>query len=421
MKTSPQLKTPSQKLLIPFLVFITGLILTGFAWYEVTVMAYSEKERSFNDIIAKSDIYIRSGINGYTNILYGARGLFAASAEVDRREWNAYINSLSIKENFPGMQAISYVSLVPLEDKESFIKEVQDDASLRAEGYPDFNIRPEGDRKEYYVVTYIEPFEGNEAAFGFDLFSNPARRAALEEARDINSPIATAPIRLVQEKGEQAGFLIFLPVYKNGMPIETVEERQEALIGFISAVFRADDLFTSFLNTFPEFSNVHLEVVDLLAQKTREENFLIFNKYDEAYSDYKFTAQKNMSVGGREWMLSFYELPGLVKSAGTERYIPVAVILAGSLLSMLLFLILYLFSSTRQKAILIAKDITKENEATRRKIEERTAELERANNLMTGRESRIAELKEENERLRMGKGVKNKLKNNESDFYDSNI
>jgi CHASE1-domain containing sensor protein len=319
------------------------------------------------------------------------------------------------------MQALSYVSLVPLEDKEGFIKEVQDDASLRAEGYSDFNIKPEGDRKEYYVVTYIEPFEGNEAAFGFDLFSNPARKAALEEAGDANLPVATAPIRLVQEKGEQSGFLIFLPVYKNGMPIGTVEERQEALMGFISAVFRAEDLFTSFLNTFPEFSNVHLEVVDLLAQKTGEENFLIFNKHDEAYSDYKFTAQKSMSVGGREWILSFYELPGFVKSVGTERYIPVAVIFAGVLLSILLFLILYLFSSTRQKAILIARDITKENEEVRKKLEERALELKNANSLMTGRESRIIELKEENERLRKEQTKKNKSQNDDSNFYDSNI
>lgn len=74
---------------------------------------------------------------------------------------------------------------------------------------------------------------------GFDLGSNPARLAALEQAADTGRAVATEGIKLVQETGTQAGFLIFIPVYRQEMPLTTVEQRRMALQGFVLGVFRA--------------------------------------------------------------------------------------------------------------------------------------------------------------------------------------
>ena len=53
-------------------------------------------------------------------------------------------------------------------------------------------------------------------------------------------------MQLVQEQDvpdpeKQSGFLIYVPVYRNGAPVTTVEERRNALIGFVYSPFRVGD------------------------------------------------------------------------------------------------------------------------------------------------------------------------------------
>ena len=81
------------------------------------------------------------------------------------------------------------------------------------------------------MVDFVEPLAGNEAAFGFDLGSNPERLTAVQQAIDTGEAVATAPIRLVQESGEQNGFLLLLAVYQADELPDTVDERRETSIG----------------------------------------------------------------------------------------------------------------------------------------------------------------------------------------------
>ena len=121
---------------------------------------------------------------------------------------------------------------------------------MRQEGFTAFQFkdwRLDGqrvvdiERPEYIVVTYIEPFESNQAAMGFDVASNPTRLAALERARDTGEMVTTGRITLVQETGNQYGFLIFKPIYESPSLPETVEVRRQALKGFAVGVFRVGD------------------------------------------------------------------------------------------------------------------------------------------------------------------------------------
>ena len=97
-------------------------------------------------------------------------------------------------------------------------------------------------RAEYFPVDFIEPAEGNEAARGFDLASSSVRREAMDQARDTGEMRGTAPVRLVQETGDQAGVLVFLPVHRDGTPTGSVEDRRANLEGFVVGVFRIGDL-----------------------------------------------------------------------------------------------------------------------------------------------------------------------------------
>jgi CHASE1-domain containing sensor protein len=84
-----------------------------------------------------------------------------------------------------------------------------------------------GNRSEYFPVVFVEPYQGNESALGFDLASNPVRLNTLHQSRDSGAFLATKKIKLVQEKEDQNGILIFASFYRGSKISDTVEKRQK--------------------------------------------------------------------------------------------------------------------------------------------------------------------------------------------------
>ncbi|MBF0426363.1 MAG: EAL domain-containing protein, partial [Magnetococcales bacterium] len=71
---------------------------------------------------------------------------------------------------------------------------------------------PAADRGSYVPIHLVEPARGNELVVGFDLLSNPSRRASLAAAMANRRLTATPPITLVQEEQQQKGVLLLVPI-----------------------------------------------------------------------------------------------------------------------------------------------------------------------------------------------------------------
>src|SRR6185295_7342861 len=69
---------------------------------------------------------------------------------------------------------------------------------------------------------------------------------------------------------KQQGFLIYVPVYKKGMPVDTEAQRREALLGFVYSPFRGGD-FLEEVNREKDY-DVSFQVFDGIEMKT--ENLL---------------------------------------------------------------------------------------------------------------------------------------------------
>jgi CHASE1-domain containing sensor protein len=56
-----------------------------------------------------------------------------------------------------------------------------------------------------------------------------------ERARDTDAAALSGKVVLVQEtdKEVQAGTLMYVPLYRKGMPIETIEQRRAAIYGWV--------------------------------------------------------------------------------------------------------------------------------------------------------------------------------------------
>ena len=169
--------------------------------------------------------------------------LYKASAEVERHEFRAFIEH-ELEER-PGIQALEWIPRVLASERATY------EEAARNDGFLEFRIMERETqgamvradfREEYFPVYYVEPYEGNEAALGFDLASNPIRLEALNKSRDTGHRVATARITLVQETEDQFGFLVFKPIYRKGFLVETLAQRRENLMGFALGVFRITDM-----------------------------------------------------------------------------------------------------------------------------------------------------------------------------------
>ena len=82
----------------------------------------------------------------------------------------------------------------------------------------------------------MEPLAGNQSAIGLDIASETARRDTAIAAARTGRVAITPPITLVQQEGSvRHGFLLMLPVYAEGAPVGTDDERWSATRGWAYA------------------------------------------------------------------------------------------------------------------------------------------------------------------------------------------
>ncbi|MEE8601261.1 CHASE domain-containing protein [Euzebya tangerina] len=166
------------------------------------------------------------------------RGLFAASEEVEADEFAAYTSLLFDSETLEGVTALGWSPRVLREDIPALEATVRTDTSINPDGNPTFEVFPPVTDVDADPVVYVAP-NSNSAAWGFNLASNPSRRAALDAARDTGEVISTEPLVLVQEEADSAAVILYAAVYEGGRTPATVAERQAAYRGSVSVVLRS--------------------------------------------------------------------------------------------------------------------------------------------------------------------------------------
>jgi signal transduction histidine kinase len=151
----------------------------------------------------------------------------------------------------PEFQQISWDMRVPHAQRPTI------ESELRREGqfpgsFTELDSRnrlvPSAAKKEYVVVRYIEPYEMNRGALGYDVESARLRREALSQARKTGEPTCTPPIRLVQSGATQAECMVFLPIFWKRGRLSTRKAGADDFAGVIAGVLRVRDLAESLLH-----------------------------------------------------------------------------------------------------------------------------------------------------------------------------
>ena len=285
------------------------------AWRVARVQAGEQAGTRFQYAIADMAQALRGRMLDYEQVLRGAAGFLGISGVRSQSQWQSYIASLELGSAYPGIAAVGYAPF-------------HGDAPIAL-------IAPLGPR--------------NRRAVGFDMFSEPQRRAAMERARDTAEPVATGPLTLSQDRDETAppAFIVFLPVYRAGAAASVLAERRAALAGFVFGSFRMPQLVEGTVGSTPGVGWRLVDVTDA------SRPVLLFQaEYPQAQHSL-YARSELIVVRGRTWRLEAHSLPSFEADAVSDR--PRIVLAGGLAIAVLLTILVWSLINTRAHAAEMAR------------------------------------------------------------------
>ena len=230
----------------PLLLF--GWLISSLLLYSFLASEQRRDQLHFRNLAQQAVIRIQHRMQEYQQVLLSGIALFAASETVTAAEWRAFIETLNLRETYPGLHGVGVIRPVPRRDVAAFLEQT------RALGMADLRVhalsKPDDAkavRDTLYIIQFVEPRDENQPALGLDIASETNRRLAAERARDSARPALTGTLTLVQDHKQRPGFLLLYPMYQRGARIDTVEARRSAFIAWVYSPFIAENWLGSIL------------------------------------------------------------------------------------------------------------------------------------------------------------------------------
>jgi CHASE1-domain containing sensor protein len=206
---------------VAWLVLLLGAVLSLAAWSLMTQYAEQRTTYRFERLASAVSETVQERLDARLSLLHQVRGLFLASEQVAEQGFHDFLEAVGF--DLGVLQGIGFAR------------------------------RTDGRGGESYPIRYWEA--GHvfvEERIGNDPYANRERKSAMERARDMDAPVATELLTVsMHEDAEVAGLVIYLPLYGRGMPLGTVNERREALQGFVFVVFSGATLFEALFGGIP--------------------------------------------------------------------------------------------------------------------------------------------------------------------------
>src|SRR5829696_7930164 len=319
-------------------VLLISLLLTLLASYYVRHNVAAQNRLRFDETTQATQEAIERRTKAYLDAMLGARGLF-------------------------------YAEYVTPESRETFARRA------REEGLPELrpDLDPGGKRSVYFPVTYVGPLsEVNKNMLNYDLYADPAHRAAMDRARDTGEPRATKMVYVLTETSPNSsadfvlhtGFVVYLPVYMEGELQGTLAERRRALQGYIVGSFVSDELLDGIssgsFNPAIDFEVYDGEDIESSPPLYDRDGI---KRAGEQGNVSLFSKKSHVEVAGHEWGLYFATLPRFEE--GAESSLPTLVVVSGVGVSLLLFGITWMLVRSRIRAERASRDLEEAN----RKVE----------------------------------------------------
>jgi diguanylate cyclase (GGDEF)-like protein len=212
----------------------------AFVWHWENTQAQAKlASTARNQLLA-----VQNGLDDYLAKLTALRALFESSNDVTREQFWRF--TARLLENEAAIQNFSWVPRVTGAERAML-----EQAAMR-DGLAGYGIKGVTDddrvvssppQDEYLPIYYSSVRNVTSPIYGIDLRSQPAIRQRLEHARDHDGLSVVPDFVLHSVAGQVHGFLFSLPVYRAGLPHDSVATRRQNLLGYVHGAFLTDKAF----------------------------------------------------------------------------------------------------------------------------------------------------------------------------------
>jgi diguanylate cyclase (GGDEF)-like protein len=303
------------------LTFISAVAL-GAAWSAgaFAFVWHWENTLAANDLaaVAKSHkAVIQDGLDEYLAKLAALQAFVESNNNLSRREFTVFTGRLLQRES--AVQNFSWVPHVTRAARPAF------EAAARLDGLANFAVKqvgaddkvgPAGDREEYLPIYYSSVKDRTSPVYGIDLYSQPTLRERLDHARDKDSLSVVPDFALHSVAGNVHGFLFSLPVYRDSVPHDTIDQRRRNFLGFVHGAFFTaqafDNIITAgtvprgldlylFPDTTPEARPLYAEASRLRDNRPRVHSLMMSTSLGTVAAERHFI--DTVSAGDAHWIL----------------------------------------------------------------------------------------------------------------------
>lgn len=223
---------------VPVAIFLLIAAITALSVYAIERGENRRDEARMNEIAQSVASSLERRGNTASAYLRAGAALFGAIDAVEADLFRRFVSELRLDADYREADGIGWAESIAPAQIPEFEQRLGDELPGETKVYP----RPGPGRQTVVPVTFLQPdTERNRRALGFDMYSEPARRAAMDEALRSVRPTASGAAVLIQEGGNSApGFLIYMPVFEGGIS-------SRRLRGFIHSPFNGQDFLESAL------------------------------------------------------------------------------------------------------------------------------------------------------------------------------
>ncbi|WP_051431962.1 CHASE domain-containing protein [Rhodovibrio salinarum] len=314
-------------------------------------------------------------------LLRGTAAFLATDSTVTAGAFHNYVDSLDLVERFPGVRALAFNRRMRPADETALRRQLVSDPTRAELSYPAFEVWPETEQKVRFPAILVEPQLGNSQVFGYDIWSDPDRRAAAWQALATGRLQATAPVVLSQDAGQsRVSQVLVMPVIRLASLAETGAASVPQFIGFITSGVSVDAMVSG-APAADLFRRTGLSVYDAgpldvpEAQRPPAQPLALFDATAKAEGAPEHTSE--ITFAGRRWVLSFNGEEAF--HTPVQEALTYGTFLGGSALSLLLALLIQRLTSERRRlraqVAVRAAELRGVNAELRHRLEEMNAAI----------------------------------------------
>lgn len=324
-------------------VFCAVLLLVGISFFMARNTVKQELKTTVDAYSKETEETIKERLNIFEITLRAGQGLLSGNQNITQSQWEQFVKTSTVLERYPSSRSVNYAKVVTTAELPAFTTTAQ------SKTVPEFKVYPENSTGVYTPLLFFAPYtEANRKFYGYDTTSDPVRQAAIYRARDTGQlTISDGVQRLQDPAATPIAFIMYAPQYKPGMPTDTIEQRQQAIDGYTYAGFNLD--------TFAGNSQKAKNMAYVVKNGDTGNQLYKSAGYDDILKSTHFTKEATVQIGATTLQLSYVYNPDTVLPSYISQR-PIAIIIFGLLVAMLIALTVWLVLASKANELLLDQE-----------------------------------------------------------------